>query len=73
MEGRKALQFVVFQFSLYSGFIIAFLGFLFESNYGWIGAVMAIISIPFMITATVGARQDTRKNSFYDIKELWRN
>jgi hypothetical protein len=55
MEGRRALQFVIFRFSFHLGIVIAFLGIVFEYRFWWIGFIVTVFSIPFVLTATIDA------------------
>ena len=71
MEGKKARQFVIAQFCLFSSFVFSFTLNLLSYRFWWISLIFTLASIPFMIRATVNADRIPRKNIFFEIEDLW--
>jgi hypothetical protein len=71
MKGKKARQFVLAQFCLASGSAFSFITIWTSLSFWWIGWVVALTSIPFMLHATVNADRVPRKSMIFEIEDLW--
>jgi hypothetical protein len=71
MKEKKARQFVLAQFCFVSGIAFSFFTIWTSLSFWWIGWVVALPSIPFMLNATVNADRVPRKNVFFETEDLW--
>ena len=72
MSGKKAGQFVFSQFCFFNGFIYFFYSSWFAHHqFSWIGVLVSLFSLVFMIRATIGAERVSRKTMFIEAEDFW--
>jgi hypothetical protein len=70
MSGNKARQFVCAQFCLFIGLIYYIYSWFTDHSF-WIGVLVGVFSLFFMIRATIGAERIARKNILFEPGDFW--